>query len=50
MSPSGFVATCLYEAGEERGGGFTQEAVAEVASMAITTIRRHRETLSELAE
>ena len=48
VSPSGFAAACLYEASEERGGGFTQEAVAEAASVSITTVRRHCETLSEL--
>ena len=48
VSPSGFAAACLYEASEERGREFTQEAVAEAASVAITTVRRHRGTLAEL--
>ena len=48
VSPSGFAAACLYEVGEKRGGRFTQEAVAEAASVAITTVRKHHETLAEL--
>ena len=48
VSPSGFAAACLYEASEERGGGFTQEAVAKAADVTITTVRQHRETVAKL--
>ena len=48
VSPSGFAAACLYEASEECGSKFTQEEIAEAAGVAITTVRRHRETLAEL--
>ena len=48
VNPSGFAAACLYVAGREHGREFTQAAVAEAASVTITMIRKHSETLAEV--
>ncbi|EJN56905.1 transcription initiation factor IIB [Halogranum rubrum] len=49
VKPSAFAAACLYKAGREEGRWLTQTEVAEAASVTATTIRSHRDTLSELA-
>ncbi|TKX72436.1 transcription initiation factor IIB family protein [Halorubrum sp. GN11GM_10-3_MGM] len=48
VKPSGFAAACLYKAGREEGRWLTQAEVAATASVTVTTIRSHRDTLDEL--